>query len=290
MRMGNLDWPFRGTEALAAGLVTPHQLRTEFQRVHRNVYIPRGQPLTPVTRAISAWLWSSRTATVAGLSAAALHRTAWIDAWLPAELNRQSRDKADGIILHSDALWDDEVCMRDGIEMTTPARTAFDLGRRKGFTAAVIRLDALAHATDLKMADVELLADRHRGARGVVQLRRVLPIVDGGAESPYETKTRLLLIANELPRPQTQIEVPGDWGKVIARIDMGWEEWKVGVEFDGAHHWTDPALRARDIDRLAELEARGWIIIRVSADLLRYRPGVVVARILRALRAAGCFV
>ena len=189
-----MGWPFRGTEALAAGLVTPHQLRSEFESVHRNVYIPHGQALTPVTRAVAAWLWSARRATVAGLSAAALHRTAWIDAWLLAELNRRSRDKTPGIILHSDALWDDETCVRNGIQMTTPARTAFDLGRRKGFTAAVVRLDALVHATGLKVADVELLAERHRGARGLVQLRRVLPMVDGGAESPYETKTRLMLI------------------------------------------------------------------------------------------------
>lgn len=286
--MENRDWPFRGTEALAAGLVTPHQLRTQFESVHRNVYIPRGQALTPVTRAVAAWLWSGRTATVAGLSAAALYPTTWIDAWLPAELNRQSRDKTHGIILHSDALWDDEVCVRDGIHMTTPARTAFDLGRRKEFINTVIRLDALVRATGLKVADVELLADRHRGARGLVQLRRVLQMVDGGAESPYETKTRLVLIASGLPRPQTQIEVRDDCGAVLARIDMGWKEWMVGVEFDGAHHWTDPAQRTRDIDRLAELEARGWKIIRVSADLLRKRPDVVVARIHRALRVAGC--
>ncbi|MCV7399829.1 DUF559 domain-containing protein [Mycobacterium fragae] len=286
--MERLDWPFRGTEALAAGIVTPHRLRTEFEIVHRNVYVPRGQKLTPVTRAVAAWLWAGRAATVAGLSAAALHRSAWIDQWLPAELNRRSRDKTAGIILHSDTLWDDEVCVRDGIRMTTAARTAFDLGRRKGLINAVIRLDALANATELKVADVEVLADRHRGARGLVQLRRVLPMVDGGAESPYETRTRLALVAGGLPRPRTQIEVRNEWGAVLARIDMGWDEWQVGVEFDGAQHWTDAAQRTRDIDRLADLEARGWTIVRVSADLLRYRPGVVVARTQRALRAAGC--
>lgn len=146
----------------------------------------------------------------------------------------------------------------------------------------MIRLDALAHATKVKVPDVELLTDRHRGARGLVQLRKVLSLVDGGVESPYETKTRLTLIGAGLLRPQTQIEV-FDAGVVMARIDMGWKEWKVGVEFDGAQHWTDPAQRTRDIDRLAELEARGWIIIRVSADLLRNRPGVVVARVGHAL-------
>ena len=282
-----LDWPFRGTDALAAGLVTRHRLRTDFEMVHRNVYIRHGQKLTPVTRAVAAWLWSGRTATVAGPSAAALHRAAWIDDWLPAELNRPSRDKAHGIILHSDTLDDDETCVRDGIRLTTPARTAYDLGRRKGLTTAVIRLDALIHATEVKVADIELLADRHRGARGLVQLRQALRLADGGAESPYETKTRLVLVGAGLPRPQTQIEVHDDWGAVLARIDMGWEEWKVGVEFDGAQHWTDPAQRTRDIDRLAELEDRGWTIIRVSAEMLRYRPSVVVGRVRRAVLAAG---
>lgn len=281
------DWPFRGTDALAAGVITRHRLRTEFEMVHRNVYIRRGQKLTPVTRAVAAWLWSGRTAALAGLSAAALHRTAWIEDWLPAELNRPSRDKARGIILHSDTLDDDETCIRNGIHLTTPARTAFDLGRRKGLIAAVIRLDALMHATDVKAADVELLADRHRGARGVVQLRQALLLADGGAESPYETRTRLTLVGNALPRPQTQIEVLDEWGAVLARIDMGWEDWKVGVEFDGAHHWTDPVQRTRDIDRLAELEARGWTIVRVSADMLRNRPEVVVTRARHALLASG---
>ena len=108
--MQHLEWPFTGTDALASGIVTPHRLRTDFEMVHRNVYIPRGKKLTPVTRALAAWLWSGRSATLAGLSAAALHRTLWIDDWLPAELNRRSRDKVRGIILHSDLLADDEVC------------------------------------------------------------------------------------------------------------------------------------------------------------------------------------
>lgn len=286
--MQPLDWPFRGTEALAAGIVTPHRLRTDFELVHRNVYIPRGRKLTPVTRGVAAWLWSGRSATLAGLSAAALHRTLWIDDWLPAEVNRRSRDRTCGIILHSDVLDEDEVDTHDGIRLTTPARTAFDLDRRKGLTAAVIRVDALMRATELKVADIEAVADSHRGARGVVQLRRVLHVADGGAESPNETRTRLVLIGSGLPRPQTQIQVFNDWGGVIARIDMGWEEWKVGVEFDGAQHWTDPAQRTWDIDRLAELEARGWRLIRVSADMLRRRPNVVATRTRAALVAAGC--
>ena len=32
---------------------------------------------------------------------------------------------------------------------------------------------------------------------------------------------------------------------------MGWPEWKVGVEYDGEQHWTDPNRHAEDIERLA---------------------------------------
>ncbi|WP_445168651.1 endonuclease domain-containing protein [Mycolicibacterium sp. Dal123E01] len=284
--MTDLKGPFLASEALAAGIVTRHQLRTHFQSVHRNVYVPSGQRLTPLNRAVAAWLWSARRATLAGMSASAVFRTKWIDDWLPAELNRSARDKTTGILLHSDVLADDETCVRNGMALTTPARTAFDLGRRKGLQTAVIRIDALAHVTELKIADVDLLIDRHRGARGLVQLRRALDLVDGGSESPWETRTRLALVSAGLPSPRTQIPVC-DRGCVIARIDMGWEEFLVGVEFDGAQHWTDPAQRTWDIDRLAQLEALGWRIVRVSADLLRHRPAVLTARVLDALRAAG---
>ena len=75
---------------------------------------------------------------------------------------------------------------------------------------------------------------------------------------------------------------------IVARVDMGWEKWKVAVEFDGAQHWTDPLQRTKDIDRAAELERLGWRVIRVSYGLLRNRPDVVVARVREALRAAGC--
>ena len=281
--------PFRATDALHAGAVTRYRLKTEFDAIHRNVYFRKGQELTAVDRARAAWLWSDRQAVVAGRSAAALLGSKWIDGNSPAELIRSSRDKARGIVLHSDTLDDAEVTVRGGIRVTTPARTAYDMGRRLPLIDALIHLDALARATGLQRDDIDSIVEQHKGARGIVQLRRLIPLMDGGSESPYETRTRLVLLNAGLPCPRTQIVVAAD-GVFIARIDMGWEQWRVGVEFDGAQHWTDPAQRTKDIDRLAELEALGWRIIRVSATLLRNRPWVVVGRVLEALRAAGAAI
>lgn len=283
----SVDWPFLGSEALAAGIVTRHELATRYDAIYRNIYIPRGQKVTPAQRAHAAWLWSRRQATVAGVSAAAMHGAKWIDSHLPAELNQASQHKSKGIVLHNDTLSADEIAIVRGIVVTTAARTAFDLGRRYGRTLAVIRVDALLQATALELADIDTLIDRHRGARGIVQLRGVVRLADAGAESPQETRTRLVLTDAGLRPQRTQIDVYNRFGDHVHRIDMGWPEWKVGVEYDGEQHWSNPAIRAKDIDQQAELEELGWRTIRVSDQILRYRPHTVVQRTRSALRAAG---
>lgn len=190
--------------------------------------------------------------------------------------------------MHSETLLPGEVVEVDGMPVTSPARTAFDLGRwTSSRLHAVQRLDALANATDVKINDVEALMAEHRGTRGLVRLRAVLPLVDGGSESPQETRTRLVLIDAGLPTPQTQIKVLDDYGDFVARIDMGYEDLRVGIEYDGPQHWTDPEQRARDIDRYSGLLDLGWTIIRVSGELLRHRQSTFIARVVAAMHAAG---
>jgi hypothetical protein len=151
----------------------------------------------------------------------------------------------------------------------------------------VIRIDALLNATKVGVPQVESITLRYPGARGIRRLRRALDLADAGAESPQETRLRLLLERSGLPRPVTQIPVTNDWGRVVRRIDMGWPEWMVGVEYDGEHHWTDPASHDGDIERLEFLAAKGWAIVRVSARQLRYQPALVVERATGALQRAG---
>lgn len=284
----NLNEPFLGTEAIAAGLVTRRTLRSRYVKMHRNVYVPTGFDITPVAKATGAWLFSGRSATLAGVSAAAALGTRWLDARLPAELVR-TEACSNGIVAHRVVLPDDEVMIARGMPATTPARTAFDLGRRRPQLAnAVIGVDALANATGVTPADIAAIAARHPGARGSVQLRQVLDLMDGGAESPQETRTRLVLLESGFPRPQTQIDVYDEGGYSFARVDMGWEAHRVGIEYDGEQHWTDPRRRAHDIDKNVELAEMGWRIVHVGADMLRNRPWVLVHRTCDALRANGC--
>lgn len=275
------------SESLAAGELTRQDLRRQFVKVHHNVYAPQGMLLAARDRAVAAWLWSQRKATLAGVSAAAMHGARWLPKNGPAELTRVRSGTVPGILIHRENLFDDEVCLVQRIDCTTAARTAYDLGRRDPADEAIIRIDALLNATRCPVSDVLAISRRHPGARGVRGLRKVLDLVDGGAESPQETRVRLLLIRNGLPRPVTQIPIRNADGRVVRRIDMGWPEYCVGVEYDGEHHWTDPEAHAEDITRLEFLAARGWIIVRVSARHLRYGPDDIAQRAENALRQRG---
>jgi len=286
--MTETTWPFLGSEVLAAKALPERVMRSLYEPVYPGVYVPGGIDLTASQRAEAAWLWSRRRAVVAGRSAAALLGAKWVDATLGAELVSDNRHPPAGITVHSETLLADEVLTVGGIAVTGPARTAFDIGRRvTSRLQSVQQLDALANATDMKDVDVEKVMTGHPGARGIVRLRRVLPLVDGGAESPQETRTRLALIGAGLPKPTTQIVVRDEYGEFVARIDMGYEDLRVGIEYDGSQHWTNAEQRDRDIDRYTALLDLGWVIVRVSSELLRYRQGTLIARVVAAMRAAG---
>lgn len=279
--------PFLGTLALRSGRMTEHALRTRHRAVHRNVFLANDTPLTAQRRAKAAWLFAGPDAILVGRSAAAVHRTKWLDDEAPAEIVRTNRHSPPGIVVHTFAVADDEICTRRGMRVTTAERTAFDLGRLLPEHTAIPILDALFNATGVKPSEVLALAARWPRVRGLRQLRRILDFVDGGAESPKETEVRLLLVRAGLPAPETQIRFYDEYGEVIIRLDMGWRQWRVAVEYDGVQHWNDARQRAWDIERLAHLEAAGWIVIRVSADMMK-RPERIIERVRAKLRERGC--
>jgi hypothetical protein len=258
--------PFLGSEALSAGAMTPYQLRSRYVALHKDVYVSRDAELTAHTRAKALWLRSRRRGILAGYSAAALHGAKWINANLPAVIIDTNARREQQIQIWEDRTESDEVCVIEGMRVTTPERTALDLASRLPLDSAVATIDALVQATHLKLADVDLLVERYRGRRGIKAARLVLDLVDGGAQSPKETWLRLLLIKVGFPRPQTQIAVRNEWGWAEAYLDMGWEDLKVAAEYDGEHHATNRYQYRKDIRRYEKVTHRyGWIVVRVVA-------------------------
>lgn len=272
-----------GSEALKSGLLTRDRLQRYHRRVLPDVYVPKQSNLSLRDRTAAAWLWSRRQAVVAGAAAAALHGALWVGDDAPIELIWRNGRPPRGLVVRNENLGDGEVGSVAGIPVTSLARTAFDLGRHLPRNAAVARLDALSRAGRFSVAEVERVAERHPGARGLRNLRIALPLVDDGAASPRETWLRLLIIDAGLPVPRTQIPVYDACG-LLAMLDMGWEEFMVAAEYDGDQHRHDRRQYVWDQRRLRLLAARGWEVVRVIKEDTRRD---VIARISDALRSRG---
>ncbi len=279
-----MEQPFIGSEAVASGAVTRHQLRTRYRAVLPNVYLGTGVEPSLETRILAAWLWSGRGATVVGAAAARLHGAEWIPDEVPVELAHPNPRAPQGVLTRRCALLDGEKQIMGCYAVSTPERTAFDIGRRGAVRSAVARLDALARATGFKADDVLRVARCHPRAPGLRRLETALPLVDAGAQSPRESYLRMLLIDAGLPRPRTQIPVLGDDGVPVAFLDLGWEESMVAVEYDGDQHRTDRRQYVKDIRRIEMLERMGWIVVRVVAE---DRPAAIVRRVRAALAASS---
>jgi hypothetical protein len=280
--MATIDQPFIGSEAISSGALRKHQLRSRFRAVFPDVYVRRDQQLTLRQRALAAWLWSHRRSVLAGRTAAAWHGSKWVDDHLPIDLIWSNARPPHGIRTYDMRLATDEFGVVHGVPVTTPQRTAFDIGRCGRVGAAVAQIDALMQATGVKADDIAQLAERHRGARNLRQLETVLELTDPGAQSPKETWLRLLLVHAGLPRPTTQIPVVYPDNDRRYYLDMGWEDSMVAVEYDGEQHRLDRWQYTKDIRRGEELERLGWIIIRVVAG---DRPADIVRRVRAALES-----
>jgi hypothetical protein len=277
---------FIGTEAVANGVVSRHELARWYRPIYPNVHAPRQEELTLRDRTIGAWLWSKRRSIATGVAASAIHGAEWVDAAIPIELIYEHTHPYPpaGIAARIERIADDEITLVDGIPVSTLARTALDLGRYQPRDRAVARLDALMRAAQFSSEEVLLLAKRYRGARGVKLLKDALPLVDGGSASPRETRLRLIYIDAGLPKPTTQIPIFDTDVTLLRTVDMGWEDFKVVSEYDGDQHRTDRPQYVKDLRVIPKIERLGFIVERVIKE---DRPAAIARRAWDAMISRG---
>jgi hypothetical protein len=147
--------------------------------------------------------------------------------------------------------------------VTTPLRTALDLGCNLRRRDALAALDQFMRIHDLSREEMRRTALRYFRRRGVVQLRRLIPIADGRAESHRESWTRLEILDAGLPAPVLQHWIEVD-GIPTYRLDHAYPRHRVAVEYDGEeHHDRTEEQRRHDRERRAWLSAHGWTVIVV---------------------------
>jgi hypothetical protein len=160
-----------------------------------------------------------------------------------------------------------DVASLDGMRVTTPLRTACDLGRLLHKDQALAAMDSLCQLGAFDVSRLLLELPRYKGYRGVIQLRALAPLVDPGAESPPESVLRLRWIEAGLPRPQCQFPVLSPSGTTW-RLDLGLARPKFAAEYDGEAFHTD-AEAGHDRERREYLrDAERWTIVVVRQQNL----------------------
>lgn len=279
--------PFRGSDAVARGLVTAGALRgRRFVRLFPDIYVSTEVEIDLAVRSRAAYLLFAHCGGVlAGYSAAAVLGADCAPPGAAAEVLVAGHVRRHpGLAVRRGTVPDfADRRTAGGCRVTSPLRTAWDLGRRPDLVEAVVAVDALA---GLGRFAPSALLDRRAsapGARGCRRLDRVVDLADPRAESPMETRLRLVLVLAGLPRPESQFRVDVDGREV--RFDLAYPAAMLAVEYDGGRH-DDDLDRRRDV-RTGRL---GWYTARFTArDIAAPETTAESVRVLldRRLRMAG---
>ncbi|RVW01725.1 type IV toxin-antitoxin system AbiEi family antitoxin domain-containing protein [Rhodococcus spongiicola] len=293
----------RRDEALRRGAADSQLQRLchkgSWYRLRPGVYTPREQFAALDARerhiilATAALHASSPDAVLSHQSAAALHG---LDLWntpmkaVHLTRNRRSGGRRTGHRhVHSAALDSDEVTTIDGLRVTTVARTVVDLARSLPFEQAVVAGDHALHTKRCTFRDLE--ASRPQSARRKVA--RVSSQLDGRSESVGESRSRVLMIREQLPIPDCQANLYAPDGVHLGRVDFLFEEFGVVGEFDGRIKYgrlvPDGQVPAdvlwAEKTREDAIRAAGWQVVRWGWNELS-TPHVVVQRIRDAFERA----
>ncbi len=253
--------------------------RGRLRRIHRGVYLC-GPVMPPNGREMAAVLACGPTAVLSHGSAANL----W--GLLPRErgarvevIDRGGDHRRPNLrIYHIRTLHDDEVTRRDGIPITTPARTLYDLAGR---TPARMLERALAEGFARRLtsaAQLEETLSRHAGRAGAAALRALLE-QGSPALTRSEAEERFLALVREgqLDAPEANVLLEG------YEVDFLWPKQRLVVEIDGRAFHTAPRAFEGDRRRDAVLAAAGLRVVRVTWHQLVNEPSAVLVRLAQTL-------
>jgi hypothetical protein len=213
----------------------------------------------------------------------------------------QSTPRRLNVVGHQLALLPDEVVELDGVRLTSPARTWLDLAPVLSADELVIVGDSMVceHGPEFprprealcSIEELRSMLERHAGSRGIRKARAAVELIRVGADSPPETRLRLVLIRAGLQEPVLNHVVWSEdpWGGrgwPVLWPDAAFPQWRVSLQYEGAHHNGEDQY-LRDIRRADTTARSGWHEVRISRlDLMGERPAAV-RKVCNALAARG---
>ncbi|HLT10094.1 MAG TPA: hypothetical protein VK028_04715, partial [Micromonosporaceae bacterium] len=261
---------FRGSEAVRDGLLTAKMLRgPAWIRVRNDVYADSRLDRDHELACRAASLVLPDSAVISGRSAAYLygieHAASFSDP-VCITLPPGQPWPRQNLVVHRTALEVADVQALSFCRLTSPLRTAWDLGVWLDPPEAVAIIDGLLREGIVTAADMAKYAEERGRRRGSAKARRAFELADGRAESPPESRMRVRLVLAGLPKPVPQYPILLPSGLTV-HPDAAWPEYRVAAEYDGVWHADDRAFHL-DRRRLNELLAAGWLVFHATSRRL----------------------
>lgn len=256
--------PFNVTQARLVGLTWKSLQQKQWMRMSRGQYAWARLRNDTMLRLYAVLARMPSGTTFSGPTAGWLHGLDMVPCDLievTIDRNVPVRARA-GVKVRRAALPETDVVMRHGLPTTSAMRTARDLGSRRDLTEAVVAIDMALHARLVDMASLAGFVHMNPGTKGIRRLRRAVSLADAGAESPMETRLRLALVADKLPRPCSQAQLKDRSGRTIARVDLYYPDLRLVIEYDGENHKDRIAA---DLRRQNALINSGYHVLRFTA-------------------------
>ncbi|WP_460650130.1 type IV toxin-antitoxin system AbiEi family antitoxin domain-containing protein [Kribbella endophytica] len=201
-------------------------------------------------------------------------------------LSDQRTGLAAGVRHHRGLLDPADLTLLDGILATTPARAVVEAACTASFEAAVVAADAVSRTSENHRLEFDRLRDVTEFWPGGTTARRALAFCDPAAESVGESRLRVLMHEQGLPRPVLQASFE-DAAGFVGRVDFYFPELSTVIEFDGLLKYAAGSADVLVREKLREdrLRGLGLEIVRVTwSDLAT--PDRVSAHIRQAFNRA----
>jgi very-short-patch-repair endonuclease len=191
-----------------------------------------------------------------------------IDVTVPSRNGRERRD----VRIHRSPLTAAEVTTRDGIRVTTVARTIADVAHEidRDALASTVREAQFLGLFDLRATR---LAAARRPSRALLELLEDMT----PASSKLDAGFVELIRRHRLPMPLPQTKLLGH------KVDYVWEAQRVAVELDGYNAHVSLDAFQRDRSQGNALLLAGWLLLRFTWADVHRRPAATVATIRQAL-------
>jgi len=273
-----LKGPFTVRDARRAGLTRWQLESLAWTRIGPSTYISSVLRDEPIHRLAAVVPRLPRGAAFSGLTAAWLHGTDVapcdpIEATVPLDAGVSARA---GVVLRRSGFARGDIVQVRGMPATSIVRTLGEICGRLGLVEAVVIADSALHDRRVKLAQLTSWAEANAGRRGIKKLREVLHHAEPAAESPMESRLRMLLVLAGLPRPKAQVPIYNRWGRFVGRPDLYYEEQRLGIEYDGGIHRLQ---MTEDNRRQNVLLDAGITLLRFTGSDVLGRPESVVSQV-----------